>query len=86
MELKKTLAEILEISDAELLLWWQYYNEMPFGYYRHEAREAFNCQIITAPHITTKIELGKFMLFKAPEKELTDEQLSAKLIKIFGRK
>ena len=69
---------------AEIMHWFKYYNESPFGYYRSDMREALNCAVFAAPHSKTSFPLSSFML-DAPEKEKpTAEELAEKTIGIFG--
>jgi len=72
------------MSTTELLHWWRYYNECPFGYYRNDIREALNCAVIAAPHSRESLPLTSFQLFPDKPKELTPEELTGKIHKIFG--
>jgi len=72
------------MSTTELLHWWRYYNECPFGYYRNDIRQALNCAVIAAPHSRESLPLSSFMLIKEPEKPPTNEELSEKLHSLFG--
>jgi len=85
LELGKTIKELHEqISTVELLHWWRYYNEYPFGYYRSDLREALNCAVTAAPHSRKSHPLQSFLLFREPEPEPTTEELTSKLHAIFG--
>jgi len=72
------------MSTAELLHWWRYYNECPFGYFRDDIRQALNCAVSAAPHSRESLPLSSFLLFPEKEKEPTPEELAEKLHAVFG--
>jgi hypothetical protein len=50
------------MSHHELIHWWRYYCENPFGYRRNDLREALNCAVVAAPHSKKSLPLTSFLL------------------------
>lgn len=72
------------MSTQELLHWWRYYNESPFGYMREDYRQALNCAVVAAPHTKKSLPLSAFLLVPEEKKEPTPEELAKKVHTIFG--
>jgi len=72
------------MSFTELLQWWRYYCECPFGYKFIDNREALNCAVSAAPYSRESLPLSSFKLYVEPEKVPTTGELVGKLHSIFG--
>lgn len=69
---------------SEIMHWFKYYNESPFGYYRNDMREALNCAVFAAPHSKKSLPLSSFQLMPDKPERPSDEELAAKTNAIFG--
>jgi hypothetical protein len=72
------------MSHHEIIHWWRYYCENPFGYRRNDLREALNCAVVAAPHSKKSLPLTSFLLVPEEKKKLSNKEISNKLHAILG--
>jgi hypothetical protein len=65
--LGRSIGELLELPEREVVRWWKYWNEEPWGPYRDNWHAARICAAALAPHVKdAKVDLTDFM-FEHPE-------------------
>ena len=72
------------MSFKEILRWWRYFCERPFGYKFHDLRGALNCAVMAAPYSDECQPLHFWEIYKTPKPEPKPEVLAQKIHDIFG--
>lgn len=65
-----------EMDHSELIMWWEYYKQHPFGDMRADIRQAHTSLILARAHLKEghKAKLEDFILDKPEKKPMTEEQ------------
>ena len=72
------------MSTTELLHWYRYYQECPFGYLRDDYRQALNCAVFAAPYSTEDPDISSFLLMRENREPPPLDELVIKVQKMLG--